>query len=111
MGDELAAAIRSTAARGFRVDHSLCHGYGSAAELMMLAANAGIGSALSPTQPSWGDEMAQAIRRTGFVTGSPLGIETPGLMMGLAGIGYGLLRLSEPSRVPSAVLLEAPVCC
>jgi lantibiotic modifying enzyme len=30
----------------------------------------------------------------------PLNIHTPGLMFGLAGIGYGLLRLAEPDSVP-----------
>ena len=30
---------------------------------------------------------------------TPLGAETPGLMNGLAGIGYGLLRLGAPERV------------
>jgi hypothetical protein len=29
-------------------------------------------------------------------------------MMGLAGIGYGLLRLGAPDRVPSVLTLEAP---
>ncbi len=29
-------------------------------------------------------------------------------MMGLAGIGYGLLRLAAPERVPSVLVLEPP---
>jgi len=29
-------------------------------------------------------------------------------MIGLAGIGYGLLRLAEPTRVPSVLVLEPP---
>ena len=40
--------------------------------------------------------------------GNPLRAEAPGLMTGLAGIGYGLLRLSDPKRVPSVLLLESP---
>lgn len=36
------------------------------------------------------------------------GIETPGLLTGLAGIGYGLLRQAEPARVPSVLLLDVP---
>jgi lantibiotic modifying enzyme len=32
----------------------------------------------------------------------------PGMMTGLAGIGYGLLRLAEPERVPSVPVLEPP---
>jgi hypothetical protein len=38
-----------------------------------------------------------------------LAVETPGLMTGLAGIGYGLLRLAVPTRVPSVLVLEGPV--
>ena len=29
-------------------------------------------------------------------------------MTGLAGIGYGLLRIAEPARVPSVLLLSPP---
>ncbi len=41
--------------------------------------------------------------------GVPLGLETPGLMPGLAGIGYALLRLTNVGPVPSILLLEPPV--
>jgi hypothetical protein len=34
--------------------------------------------------------------------------ETPGLMTGLAGVGLGLLRLYDPERVPSVLVLESP---
>jgi lantibiotic modifying enzyme len=33
-------------------------------------------------------------------------VPTPGLISGLAGIGYGLLRLAFATRVPSVLLLE-----
>lgn len=32
--------------------------------------------------------------------------EIPGLLTGLAGIGYGLLQAAFPDRVPSVLLLE-----
>ena len=50
-----------------------------------------------------GDEewLATARRLTG-------GVETPGLMVGLAGIGYELLRLADPAVIPSILLLEPP---
>ncbi len=41
--------------------------------------------------------------------GTPLAVETPGLLSGLAGIGYELLRLAEPELVPSVLALEPPV--
>jgi hypothetical protein len=49
-----------------------------------------------------------AYQEYGWVTGVPLGVETPGLMTGLAGIGYELLRLAAPERVPSVLLLAPP---
>ncbi len=50
----------------------------------------------------------ESIDTCGWVTGVPLGIETPGLMTGLAGIGYKLLRLAEPEKVPSILLVMPP---
>jgi lantibiotic modifying enzyme len=41
--------------------------------------------------------------------GNPLGVASPGFMTGLAGIGYQLLRLAEPARVPSVLTLAPPV--
>jgi lantibiotic modifying enzyme len=37
---------------------------------------------------------------------TPRGAESPGLMTGLAGIGYAFLRLAEPERVPSVMSLS-----
>jgi lantibiotic modifying enzyme len=49
------------------------------------------------------------IDRHGWRCGGPGGVETPGLMLGLAGIGYQMLRLAEPDRVPSVLALAPPV--
>ena len=40
----------------------------------------------------------ESIRRDGWICGVPSGVETPGLMTGLAGIGYGLLRLANQAH-------------
>ena len=49
-----------------------------------------------------------SIREHGWRCGL-LGVgEVPGLMLGLAGIGYGLLRLGVPERVPSVLRLAMP---
>jgi lantibiotic modifying enzyme len=50
-----------------------------------------------------------SLEANGPVTGVPLGVETPGLMTGLSGIGYQLLRLAAPDEVPSVLLLAPPV--
>lgn len=36
----------------------------------------------------------------------PLNIQTPGLMFGVAGIGYGMLRLADSANVPSVLTLQ-----
>jgi lantibiotic modifying enzyme len=40
---------------------------------------------------------------------TPDNVHTPGLLNGLAGIGYGLLRLALPAQVPSVLLLEPSI--
>jgi lantibiotic modifying enzyme len=36
-------------------------------------------------------------------------IESPGLMTGIAGIGYAFLRHAAPQMVPSVLMLDAPI--
>jgi class II lanthipeptide synthase len=49
-----------------------------------------------------------SINANGWLCGIPFCVETPGLMTGLAGIGYGLLRLADPERAPSLLSLAPP---
>ena len=55
-----------------------------------------------------GAKLLESIDRHGPLCATPGGVETPGLMLGLAGIGYGLLRLAEPAAVPSVLALAPP---
>jgi lantibiotic modifying enzyme len=52
--------------------------------------------------------IVESMQCNGWRTGTPLGVQTPGFMTGLAGIGYQCLRLAAPAHVPSVLLLEAP---
>jgi hypothetical protein len=52
--------------------------------------------------------VVQSIVRDGWLTGIPFGIESPGLMSGISGIGYGLLRLASPDLVPAILTLQSP---
>jgi lantibiotic modifying enzyme len=49
-----------------------------------------------------------SIERDGWRCGTRAGVLSPGLMNGLAGIGLGCLRLAEPERVPSVLVLDPP---
>jgi type 2 lantibiotic biosynthesis protein LanM len=107
---EIEIAIKTTLAQGFGGNHSLCHGDLGNLELLLQASRTHI-----LPQGQWQvivNEQTVAvlehIERQGYLCGEPLGVETPGLMTGLAGIGFGLLRLAEPTRVPSVLALQSP---
>ncbi|MCI0748187.1 MAG: type 2 lantipeptide synthetase LanM family protein [Verrucomicrobia subdivision 3 bacterium] len=105
---EIDTAVQTTISEGFGFNHSLCHGDLGNLELLFMA------NQLLPDLhlAAHVDDLAAAIlddiEEHGWRCGTPLGVETPGLMTGLAGIGYGLLRLADPKRVPSVLMLEPP---
>ncbi len=105
---EINTALETTLSRGFGNNHSLCHGDLGNLELLLQAS-------LTLDDSQWKTQVnrlaaiiLESIDRHGWLCGVPLRVETPGLMTGLAGIGYGLLRLAEPDIVPSVLVLEAP---
>jgi type 2 lantibiotic biosynthesis protein LanM len=106
--DEVERALRITLEEGFGLNHSLCHGDLGNVELLLQAAR-------SLADPEWKAQLErmtsvvlESVERHGWLCGIPLGVESPGLMPGLAGIGYQLLRLAEPEFVPSVLTLEPP---
>jgi type 2 lantibiotic biosynthesis protein LanM len=99
--------------------HGLCHGDLGNLEFLALAtrssdALAGIDSdaldidraALCVTRAA--RVVQQYGRSHGWLTGAQSTEAAPGLMYGQAGIGYGLLRLTDLKQVPSVLLVEPP---
>ncbi|HWS88790.1 MAG TPA: lanthionine synthetase LanC family protein [Pyrinomonadaceae bacterium] len=107
---EAEAALRCTsrtlAAPG-QANYSLCHGSAGNAELLLYAARV------------FGDDssrlLAEQVGRFGveqyrkplgpWPCGVLEGGETPGLLLGLAGIGHFYLRLHDPAGVPSVLII------
>ena len=106
---EIDVALRTTLREGFGLNHSLCHGDLGNLDLLLTAARTIDKPEYQQAIDRISAMLLDSIDRQGWVTGVPLGVETPGLMVGLAGIGYGLLRLAEPEQVPSVLLGEAPI--
>jgi lantibiotic modifying enzyme len=106
---EIAIALQTTVRQGLSSNHSLCHGDLGNLELLLEA-----GRTLN--EEKWlrqADRFAalilESVEQDGWLCGNRLAVESPGLMTGIAGIGYGLLRAAEPERIPSVLTLEPPV--
>jgi lantibiotic modifying enzyme len=101
---EATALIHLLADQPLRDDLSLCHGELGIAEALGVLQRAGwdAGAALRKRAGL----VIGAIDRHGTPCGTPGGVATPGLLTGLAGVGYGLLRLGFAERVPSVLLFE-----
>lgn len=106
---EVKAALRTTLAEGFGINHSLCHGALGNLELFLEAGRSFDDPKLLSHTYRVAEQILQSIDEHGWLCGVPSGVETPGLMTGLSGVGYGLLRLTEPERVPSILSLRPPV--
>ena len=103
--DDLEFALQATLERGFGYNHCLCHGDLGNLDFLLQARQAldrpDLDRAIA--RRTW--SVLASMDREGWLCGTPVGIESPGLMNGLAGIGYGLLRLADPERVPSVLTL------
>lgn len=105
---EIDAALKTTLSEEFVGNHSLCHGVLGNLEFLLQASQTLDDNQLKGEVYRISAMILDSIEKHGWLCGVPLGVETPGLMTGLAGIGYELLRLAEPERVPSVLALEPP---
>jgi type 2 lantibiotic biosynthesis protein LanM len=108
MRQEIQIALATTRKQGFGNNQSICHGDLGNLETLLVAAHV-------LDHPADREELNRltalifdGMQEHGWVSGVPLGVETPGLMTGLAGMGYELLRLCAPESVPSVLLLAPP---
>ena len=102
---DLEAYLRTATERPVLADMSLCHGeLGAVEPLMWLAEREH--PAIEVVRRRRAGLVLAAVQQYGPRCGSPRGVASAGLLTGLAGIGYGLLRLAFGAQVPSALLLE-----
>jgi lantibiotic biosynthesis protein len=85
---------------------SLCHGDCGNADLLVLAADLLGRLALRDQAEAAGERMLERIEDLGmpWPCGTPSAVETPDLMLGLAGIGYFFLRLHDSVGIPTVLL-------
>ncbi len=96
----LATVVRHS---GSLANFSLCHGQAGNADVLICGSELRAAEAIA-------QEGLERYERRGipWPCGLPGAQETPGLMLGLAGIGYFYLRLADRERVRSVLL---PGCC
>jgi type 2 lantibiotic biosynthesis protein LanM len=104
--EDLDAAVGALADRPVLRDLSLCHGELGVADVLTVLANTHASPVTVSARRRRAGLVLDAIDRYGPTCGTPRAVSTPGLLNGLAGIGWGLLRLGFPDRVPSVLLLE-----
>ncbi|MFF1905404.1 type 2 lanthipeptide synthetase LanM family protein [Kitasatospora sp. NPDC058218] len=89
---------------GFGLNFSLCHGDFGNLEPLLLAGGRWRAAGLRQAAAT-----LDALDARGWVCGLPRGVHSPSLLVGLAGIGHGLLRLAAPEAVPAVLALRPPV--
>jgi type 2 lantibiotic biosynthesis protein LanM len=105
---EIESACSTTLAFGFGRNHTLCHGDLGNLELPFETGRAFPNSDVSGKVDALAAGILRSVESDGGLCGNATRLASPGLMTGLAGIGYGLLRLAEPTRVPSVLTLTPP---
>jgi type 2 lantibiotic biosynthesis protein LanM len=103
--EDLDLAIQATIQHGIGTNHSLCHGDLGNLDFLLQACRATGSRELQAKVDELADQTFSSMKKSGWLCGMPIGVESPALMNGLAGICYGLLRLAAPDRVPSILTL------
>jgi type 2 lantibiotic biosynthesis protein LanM len=106
--DEVAVAVDTTIAQGLGQSHSMCHGDLGNLDLLLEASLTLDDEQLRDRTRRATSAVLHTMDEYGWVCGTPQGTETPGLMTGLAGIGYQLLRLAAAKEMPSVLAMAPP---
>lgn len=103
---EIAVAVAVMRQAPLAGSDCLCHGEIGNIETLLAAGRAlGDGALISLARNRAATAVRRARARGAWRCGAAPDIPSPGLMTGLAGVGYGLLRIHDPDRVPSILTL------
>lgn len=103
----VAAEVTSRSLREFWMrpgrESCLCHGSIGACEALMIAGEYGLGENHRADAARAASELA---RRCNVPEDWPLRLQSPTLLMGLAGVGHGLIRLARPKQIEPVLLIH-----
>ncbi len=105
---EVSRALRSVIAGPLASSDCLCHGELGNLELLQPLPDLGPGEDLGALARRRASAVVWRARQGGWRCGIAPDRPVPGLMTGLSGIGYGLIRIYWPQSTPSLLTLETP---
>ena len=105
---EAVTAVATTLRHGFGQSHCLCHGDLGNLELILQSSRDSVAPIAAGELGRITGMILDDIDLNGWRCGGPNGVLLPGLMLGVAGIGYQLLRLAEPDIAPCVLMLDPP---
>jgi type 2 lantibiotic biosynthesis protein LanM len=106
--EEISAALKTTLEHGFWGGRMICHGDVGNLETLLVASQTGDWPDLQKRVEQIAGMLVKNLNMTRRPREGVPDIAAPGLMTGIAGVGYQLLRLAEPRSMPSVLLLEPP---
>jgi len=109
--NETRQAIQNTLDYGLDNNHSLISGNLGHFELPNQAANHCHDIKLKKRVKKIFNAILSDLAENNWRCGEPLGLVTPGLMFGISGIGYALLRQAFNNQIPSVLTLDKPKVC
>lgn len=89
-------------------NHSLCHGDVGNLLIVQKVLRPDREPAVAESLPRVWHTLLIEGRLNRWLCGVPHGIETPGLMVGIAGIAWGLARMAAPEQVPDILAVAPP---
>ncbi|MGN7485618.1 type 2 lanthipeptide synthetase LanM family protein [Priestia megaterium] len=107
--EEIELGVETTLQEGFGADHSLCHGDFGNIDIINFASEILDKDEWKVASRNAASITLEEIRKMGWRCGLSRNCETTGLMVGLAGIGFGLLQQYNPFVVPSILRLQSPI--
>jgi type 2 lantibiotic biosynthesis protein LanM len=106
LGDEIAGALQNIRQRGLVRYHGLCHGNLGNLELLLQINLHQPSAENSQASLNYTTALIDAIEQQGARCELPQPHATPGMMTGIAGVAYQLLRIAKPNVVPALLLLK-----
>ncbi|WP_235601279.1 lanthionine synthetase LanC family protein [Tissierella sp. P1] len=105
--NDMAKALRAVEKNGlYRDSDCLCHGNLGNIELLLEVYKENGDLNLYNKAIVRANEIIENQYTNGYINGIGQEFDSSGFMLGLSGIGYEMLRISDPSKYPSVLLLE-----